>query len=674
MVKKIQIVTLFIFVLAAFLSGCLSSSTNHGALCKDKKVEFCEDFESSPPQLQSVPITGTEWYVDGDDRLNNWSNDLPLEGRSQQFLASVGLLLGEYENYTKALLMTPSIDFTDVSSATLSFNLMFLTENNWDGMLVVGTIDRGVSWVILNPTEGYPGTLRIGKDILPGYSGFQPYWSHEEVDLSPLLGTDAKLGFFFLSDASGTSPGVALDDVIVDADSRIFVSQASQNIPFSDVNLILPKDPIVSTDLPSAIASLDTPCEGGQAQILKESHRAYVKAINQNGDRYLVLHPESGDYCWVWFEDVWIDTSEVDLPQLSDIKPEDLYLPFCAAHKTPVTYTTDCLSDPDLGDETDGQLKYQLRNALVANGKILTLLIDPVSDLNGPLPQDDPRIGDRALLDQYTADISLGGNLMVSIDDQKGTCYFDKLEPGRIICEDTSINAAGPLPIEICWQGWDQDQICPLGFTSFIESDKCYLLADREGCAPECPSGYQYDFDGKTCLIDRDSASLERPSDRCPEGYRVNTEANCCVSQNIQEQIICPDGYAYLPEKAACQKLAIGDGCPEGLIYKENTGVCLPEVGTSSQKCAVLEVRFPSTEVTVKESTICRKGPGDSFETVGSLSSFSVFEILGVGGNGEYLVIYHAKYKAPCWADRDDFYWEKLNLSILPRFSKPAEN
>ena len=433
--KKPRIVTIFIFVLAAYLSGCLPSSNDHGALCKDKKVEFCEDFESSPHQLQSIPLTGTEWYVDGDDRLNNWSSDLPLEGRSQQYLASVGLLLGEYENHTKALLITPTIDLSDVSSAMLSYNLMFLTENNWDGMLVVGTIDRGVSWVILNPAEGYPGSLRVGKEILPGYSGFQPYWSHEEVDLSLLLGTEVKLGFYFLSDGSGTNPGVALDDVIVDTDSRIVVSQLSQNIPFSDVNLILPKDPIASTDLPSAIAFLDTPCEGDQTDILKESHRAYVKAINQNGDRYLVLHPESGDFCWVWFEDVWIDTTEIDLPQLSDLKPEDLYLPFCALHTTPVIYTQDCLSNPDSVDGSDGQIKYQLDSSLVANGNIITLLIDPVSDPGGDFldGQEDLRVGDRALLDQFAPYMSLGGNLLVSVDGKRETCYFDQLKPGRII-------------------------------------------------------------------------------------------------------------------------------------------------------------------------------------------------------------------------------------------------
>jgi hypothetical protein len=88
-----------------------------------------------------------------------------------------------------------------------------------------------------------------------------------------------------------------------------------------------------------------------------------------------------------------------------------------------------------------------------------------------------------------------------------------------------------------------------------------------------------------------------------------------------------------------------------------------------------LEVQFPKTEVTVKESTICWKGPGNNFESVGSLSSFAVVEVLGIGGGkGEYLVIYHSKYKAPCWANLDDFYLDKLNLSILPRIPSPAEN
>jgi hypothetical protein len=46
-------------------------------------------------------------------------------------------------------------------------------------------------------------------------------------------------------------------------------------------------------------------------------------------------------------------------------------------------------------------------------------------------------------------------------------------------------------------------------------------------------------------------------------------------------------------------------------------------------------------------------------------------KVLGTGAEGEYLVISNPSYQTPCWAILGDFYWDKLDFSILPVFSTP---
>jgi hypothetical protein len=49
-------------------------------------------------------------------------------------------------------------------------------------------------------------------------------------------------------------------------------------------------------------------------------------------------------------------------------------------------------------------------------------------------------------------------------------------------------------------------------------------------------------------------------------------------------------------------------------------------------------------------------------------------DVLGVGEVGEYLVVNNPDYQIPCWATRDDFYLDKLDLIILPIISVSSKD
>ena len=78
------------------------------------------------------------------------------------------------------------------------------------------------------------------------------------------------------------------------------------------------------------------------------------------------------------------------------------------------------------------------------------------------------------------------------------------------------------------------------------------------------------------------------------------------------------------------------------------------------------DFQIPRSEVTVKEATRCLKDPGTSNEIVSSLKPFDSVEVLGLGEDGETLVVTNPAYQIPCWAPLDDFYLDKLDLKILP--------
>ena len=666
MKKKTLLIIPIYALLITILAGCQPTSYDHSALCEEREVMFCEDFEGLSLLVYALNITGSLWEVTGDDLLNNWAVDLPSDGRSPDYLASIGPSLRNYYDNSEALLITPIIDLTNASTATLYFNILHITEPNWDGMIVVATADEGNSWITLEPQGGYPSTLNYSGSIIQGYSGLKPYWTHEEVDLFPLLGLEVNIGFYFLSDGSITDFGVFLDDIVVDADfqSQLVRENMIRDIP--EINLVIPQDSLLITEIPRVNTLTDTPCEGEQEEVLEEGQWAYVKAVNETRERYFVLHPISGNFCWIGQEDVWIDNNDYDLPQLSDKKPEDLFLPVCALNRTPHLTDLACLSGQGAAVEPADLISYYLHSAYVEDGKIKTVLIDPGNGPGGNTPQDlpDPRVGGLDNMPEVEPGNGLGGNFEVSINGVQGTCSLDREQPGRVICENLSLNPAGPLGLEICWQGWDEGSRCPPGFAADQVGAGCLILSDLGACTVECPEGYQFSPDEGLCIVNYNLA--EANPELCPEGFSVNPQAGCCVTSDTSVQEDCPQGYYFTPDTSACLRLPEQGICPEGYISQEEPPTCIPETGTTSPVCTAFGVKFPKQEVTVKETTRCWKGPGSSYETVSSLKPFTVVEVLGVGEVKGFLVINNPRYQAPCWVAETDLYLEKLDRTILP--------
>jgi hypothetical protein len=654
-----------VFVLIVVLCGCQAKTYDHSAQCTDRDVTYCEDFETVSIQFNAISATGSEWIVTNDHWLSNWSEGLPSDGRSPESFGSVGFE-SHYHGNSESLFVIPSIDLSSASAASLRFNLLFLTEPQWDGMILIATPDQGESWVYLEPLGEYPSTVKVGSSIVPGYSGLQPYWSHEELDLNQFLGKEVSVGFLFMADDSINNIGVAVDDIVLQTKSKGFIAQSNYNFEFPDLSQLIPRDPLISKEIPKTIAIVDAPCEGEEDEILRNSQIAYTKAINSSRERYLILHPDSGNYCWVRVEDVWIDGEEGDLPELSDLRREDKYLPFCSLHQTPIFDDPACLN---LTTAEGVEPSYHLSQVLIENGVMTTMLIDPGQLPEQELTEYDPRVGVSEDFPAYDKRRMVEGNLLITINDQQVGCSIDSVLPGRVVCDDLNLDSAEPYRLVYCWTGWDEFQSCPPGYGSLTDEEGCYLLVDNNNCFVECPLGYKYSEGSQVCLIDRDPAILRTSYESCPEGYKENTEADCCLTPSVEDHFICPDGFVYLDQKGACQRKMEEAECAEGFILDQDSGVCSSEVEIPLPICSGFDIEFPQTLIILKNATTCRKGPGRDDELVSSLSPFSEVEVLGIDAGKEFLIINNPKYQIPCWAELNDFYADKLNIGILPVIS-----
>jgi hypothetical protein len=114
-----------------------------------------------------------------------------------------------------AAAISPPIDLTALSSATLSFRMWVDTEGStYDGFTLEGSTDGGATWSVVGAvTPAYPLVI-AGK---PAWGGHQAAlgWQYVEADLSALAGQVIRLQFAFRSDSSGTAPGAYLDELLV---------------------------------------------------------------------------------------------------------------------------------------------------------------------------------------------------------------------------------------------------------------------------------------------------------------------------------------------------------------------------------------------------------------------------------------------------------------------------
>ncbi|MEA3407609.1 MAG: immune inhibitor A [Chloroflexota bacterium] len=115
-----------------------------------------------------------------------------------------------------------TFDLTDVSTATLSFNLWYDIEKNWDYAYVRASTDGGRTWQLLH------GSHMQSKDpsmpaLGPGYTGKsgttedKAEWVRERLALDAFCGKQVTIRFDYLTDDAVNAPGLCLDDFCIEA-------------------------------------------------------------------------------------------------------------------------------------------------------------------------------------------------------------------------------------------------------------------------------------------------------------------------------------------------------------------------------------------------------------------------------------------------------------------------
>jgi hypothetical protein len=112
--------------------------------------------------------------------------------------------------------LTRAFDLSSVSSATLDFNLWYHTERAWDYGYVMASDNGGATWEPLttqSSTTDNPHNTAYG----PGYTGESGGWRQESASLDAYVGGEVLVRFQMITDDAITQPGLAVDDVRVDA-------------------------------------------------------------------------------------------------------------------------------------------------------------------------------------------------------------------------------------------------------------------------------------------------------------------------------------------------------------------------------------------------------------------------------------------------------------------------
>ena len=111
--------------------------------------------------------------------------------------------------------LTRSIDLAGTKRATLSYEVWYNLEEEWDYAYVELSVDGGRTWQILETANTSPENP-IGNSYGPGYTGDSGGWLSESVDLSPFAGREAVLlRFHYVTDDAINGAGVCFREISV---------------------------------------------------------------------------------------------------------------------------------------------------------------------------------------------------------------------------------------------------------------------------------------------------------------------------------------------------------------------------------------------------------------------------------------------------------------------------
>ncbi|NPA45624.1 MAG: T9SS type A sorting domain-containing protein [Chlorobi bacterium] len=186
----------------------------HHLINKSETNNFQYDFESSDHELLHYTNTGTPL----------WERAAPA-GSTLNTAASGSLAYctdadAHYPDQTLAYLYLPCLDFSNVVSAEISFDMNFDIEADYDALYMEFSTD-GASWHILGSTNDpnwYNNNSTIGVGPGNQWNGTQAAMTRYSHDLNDLAGQPhVYLRFVMASDASVNGEGAVIDNLQVNA-------------------------------------------------------------------------------------------------------------------------------------------------------------------------------------------------------------------------------------------------------------------------------------------------------------------------------------------------------------------------------------------------------------------------------------------------------------------------
>ena len=122
--------------------------------------------------------------------------------------------------------LTRSIDLAGTKRATLSYQVWYEVEEDWDYAYVELSLDGGNTWHILETANTSPENP-IGNSYGPGYTGDSGGWLSESIDISPFAGREAVLlRFQYVTDDAISGGGICFREISISEEDLDTASDA----------------------------------------------------------------------------------------------------------------------------------------------------------------------------------------------------------------------------------------------------------------------------------------------------------------------------------------------------------------------------------------------------------------------------------------------------------------
>jgi immune inhibitor A len=135
--------------------------------------------------------------------------------------------------------MTASVDLRGKAGATLTYDVWYDIEEDWDAGFVQVSED-GVNWISLATPHtktdfNNPDTYPTIADSLPAYTGSSNGWISESIDLTAYTGKEIFVRFRYATDWGTELAGLYIDNITVIADGAEVLSNGAESgfDPFS---------------------------------------------------------------------------------------------------------------------------------------------------------------------------------------------------------------------------------------------------------------------------------------------------------------------------------------------------------------------------------------------------------------------------------------------------------